>query len=141
MRGSIFCLCFFYLSLAFPKPIRATAVSDLDFGAGAPGDSAKVVVPGTTESAANGSFTITGDANTAYTIVLPSTATMKIKNSSTPDSAIGISNFISYPAAGANGLLDSTGTQRLYLGATRAPLLNNQKAGSYSGAYSLTVVY
>jgi hypothetical protein len=141
MRGVFLCLCFLYLSVAYSKGIKVTTVSSLNFGVGAPGDSSKVVVAGTTESASNGSFTVTGDPNTAYTIILPTKATMQIKNSNSPDSSIEISGFNSYPVAGANGLLGSFGSQSLYLGATRAGLRSSQRAGSYSGSFSLTVVY
>jgi hypothetical protein len=52
-----------------------------------------------------------------------------------------VSTFVSFPAAGANGLLNATGTQTLLVGATRAALAANQAAGTYTGTYNVTVVY
>ena len=124
--------------LAQAKAIKISTISNIDFGTGVPGDASKTVIPGTSETSVNGSFQITGDSNRAYTIVLPTSASITTGSGANSDS-IAISNFTSFPSG--NGLLDATGSQMMYLGATRAALKSNQKSGSYSGSYSITVVY
>jgi spore coat protein U-like protein len=117
-------------------------VSDLNFGSAPAGDVAKTVAPGASEDATNGSFTVTGQASTAYTITLPvdGVVTM-ITAGGGVDKTIAVDSFLSFPAAGANGLLSSTGSQSLFVGATRAALGATQVAGAYTGTYTVTVVY
>lgn len=126
---------FLSANYAFAKPIRVTSVSDLDFGIGVPGDSVKIIAAGTSETATNASFLISGDANTAFTISIPSTGTLK----TTGNVQIAITSFTSYPAN--TSVLDSTGQKQLFVGATRAALPMNQKAGTYTGTFAITVVY
>lgn len=120
-------------------PISITQVSDLDFGSSAAGDIEKVVLPNTMETQENASFLITGDPNTAYSISLP---TKSIQLSGPGGGRkIKVSNFTSFPLDGANGLLDSSGQQMLYVGATRESLPQNQNPGAYTGAFTITVIY
>lgn len=133
-------VAFSFPTFVFAAAIKVFWVSDLDFGTSAPGDSAKIVSPGTLESATNGSFRVTGDASRAFSIVLPTTVTM-LTGAGGANRTIVVNSFVSYPAAGANGLIDGTGVAFVYVGATRAALLVTQIAGSYSGSYSITVVY
>jgi len=128
----------FYCSSSFSKPIKITDVSELDFGNGGPGDLSKQILPGTSETSTNGSFLITGDPNVSYSIVLPVTASMKTGSGPNTDT-ITISNFQSFPSG--TGALGASGSQTLFIGATRAALRLNQKAGLYSGTFSITVVY
>jgi hypothetical protein len=116
--------------------IAISNVSDLVFPQASPGAAAATVVPGTAENASNGSFNVTGQANTAYTITLPTTINM-----TNGANTIAVNTFVSFPAAGANGLLSSTGSQLLLVGATRAALAANQALGTYTGTYSVDVVY
>ncbi|MEK7356481.1 MAG: DUF4402 domain-containing protein, partial [Bdellovibrionota bacterium] len=125
---------------AFAAAIKVFWVSDLDFGTAAPGDSARTVSPGTAESATNGSFRVTGNNNATYSIVLPTTVNM-ITGAGGANRTIVVNTFVSYPAAGANGLLDGTGVQFVYVGATRDALPVTQIAGTYAGNYTITVVY
>ena len=111
-------------------------VSDLAFPQAAPGAAAATVAPGTAENANNGSFNVTGQANAAYTITLPTTVNM-----TNGANTIAVSTFVSFPAAGANGLLSATGSQLLLVGATRAALAANQAVGTYTGTYTVDVVY
>lgn len=120
--------------------IAITNVSNLDFGNGSAGDPAKTVVPGTVENAVNGSFNVTGAANTAYTITLPTTITM-ITGPGGANRTIVVNTFTSFPAAGANGLLSAGGAQLLLIGATRAALGAGQIVGAYAATYVVTVVY
>lgn len=136
-------LCLFFCFFVAPpaaiaKPIKVTQVSDLDFGTGIPGDFSKVIPAGTSENSTNGSFSVTGDANRSYSIVLPSSATLQTGKGPKSDT-ISISNFLSFPSG--NGVLGVTGAQNVFVGATRSALRLTQKAGLYSGSYSITVVY
>ncbi|MFS4457720.1 DUF4402 domain-containing protein [Bdellovibrio sp. HCB2-146] len=128
------CLVFF-CDFTYARSIKISRLSDLDFGSGGAGDPAKIVPSGTSENATNASFLVEGDNNRAYSISLPATATIR---RGTVDS-ITLSSFTSYP--NANGLLNNLGEQNLYIGATRAALRVNQTAGSYSGTFTITVVY
>ncbi len=124
-------------------PIAIAQVSDLDFGSGFAGDPAKTVAPGAVEDAENASFAVSGAANTAYTITLPAdgAVTMITGAGATANEQIGVNSFLSNPAAGANGLLDGTGNQDLFVGATRDALLATQSAGSYAATFTVDVVY
>lgn len=122
--------------------LSITNVSDLDFGTAPAGDAQKTVAPGATENAENGSFTVNGQANTAYTITLPTDGTVTmVTGGGGANETIAVSTFTSFPAAGANGLLNGSGTQTLLVGATRAALSASQVAGTYTGTYTVTVVY
>lgn len=131
---------FFSSVVAHSAPIKISAVSGLDFGNGGPGDIAKTIAPGTSETSTNASFQVTGDNNRAYTISLPVSATMQTGNGQNTDT-IALTNFQSFPLPGANGLLSASGSQNLFVGATRAALKINQRQGTYTGTYSITVVY
>ena len=117
--------------------ISVTRVSNLVIGKVIQGDSARVIPAGTAETAANASFRVRGDANRAYSIVLPTTAALK----RTGATNMTLSNFQSYPAEGANGVLNASGTQMLYVGATLNAIPLTQKAGAYTGTFSINVVY
>lgn len=116
--------------------------SDLDFGTAAQGDAQKTVAPGAAENAENGSFTVSGQASTAYTITLPADGVVIMQTGGGgANETIAVDSFVSNPAAGANGMLSAGGSQALYVGATRAALGAAQVAGTYTATYSVTVVY
>lgn len=119
-------------------PIKVSSRSSLAFPIGAPGDSPFIIPPGTSENSTNASFRVTGNANQAFTIALPFSATMNYKRSNITDSIL-IHSFSSYPQN--SGVLDNNGLSYIFVGATRDSLRMNQTAGSYSGNFSLTVVY
>lgn len=122
--------------------ITITNTSTLAFGTGSRLNPAKTVDPGTSENSSNGSFTVVGQANTSYSITLPAGTITMTTGSGTPASRqIAVTSFQSFPAAGANGLLDATGEQLLFVGATRAALRADQVAGNYTAAYTVTVIY
>ncbi|MGZ3770433.1 MAG: DUF4402 domain-containing protein [Bdellovibrio sp.] len=130
-----------YLSVSLKclaGPLKVTALSDLSFPLGVPGDPAYVISAGTSDNGSNASFRVSGNANQAYSIVLPATATMDFKKGSKSDSIL-IYSFVSYPAI--NGVLNNLGQADFFVGATRDALRTNQTAGSYSGHFSVTVVY
>lgn len=118
--------------------IAIANVSDLAFGEGVQGDAAKVVAAGTSENADNGSFNVTGAPNRAYTITLPSSATLTTGGGGANET-IAVTSFTSNPSA--TGTLNGSGADLLLVGATRAALPLTQAAGAYSGLYSVAVVY
>ncbi len=52
---------------------------------------------------------------------------------------IAVGTFTSFPSA--NGTLSNSGSQTLLVGATRAALSASQTPGTYTGTYTVTVVY
>lgn len=121
--------------------ISIVKVSDLAFGIASPGDAAKTVAPGTVEDAQNASFTVSGQASTTYSIILPASATMTTGAGGT-NQTILVNTFTSTPAAGSNtGLIGAGGTQTLFVGATRAATGAAQVAGAYTGSFTVTVNY
>ena len=132
-------LWIFLVQPVYGRIIKIVTVSQLDFGTAAQGDPSKQVLPGTTDNAANASFLVTGDNNRAFTIALPVTA-VNIQTGTGPTlDTIALSSFASFPSG--SGALDAAGNRTLLVGATRAALRVNQRAGLYSGSYTITVVY
>ena len=122
--------------------ISITNVSDLNFGTAVQGAVAKTVAPGAAENAENGSFTVSGQASTAYTITLPANGVVTmITGGGGANQTVAVNTFLSSPAAGASGMIGAGGTQLLLVGATRAALGAAQIPGSYSGSYTVDVVY
>ncbi|MGZ3770432.1 MAG: DUF4402 domain-containing protein [Bdellovibrio sp.] len=120
--------------------IAITNTSDLDFGSAPQGDAQKLVAPGSAENAENGSFAVTGQANTAYTITLPADGTVVMTTAGGgANQTIAVNSFTSFPSG--TGLLNATGNQSLFVGATRAALGSSQAPGSYTATYTVTVVY
>ena len=114
--------------------ISITKVSDLAFGNGPPGDAAKVVAAGTVEDASNASFTVAGQASTAFTLTLPATINM-VNGANT----IAVNTFTSN--AGTTPTIGAGGTFTLFVGATRAALGATQAVGAYTGTFTATVIY
>jgi hypothetical protein len=129
-----FFLCIGLCKLCFAT-INIVQISNLNFGDGFVGDPSITIQPGTAEDAQNASFLVTGDPSRAYTIALPGSAVM---NHVTSSDTISITNFRSQPI---NGLIQPNGEQLLFVGATRSALSFGLRTGSYSGVFTVTVVY
>jgi spore coat protein U-like protein len=122
--------------------IAIAQVSDLDFGTAVQGDAASTVAPGTAENANNASFAVTGEPGLAYTITLPADGAVVMQTGGGgANETIAVNTFVSNPAAGANELLNGTGNQSLFVGATRAALGAAQVAGAYATTFTVDVVY
>lgn len=78
-------------------------------------------------------FTVTGEPNTAYAIVLPGAVSL-----SSGGNSMSVGTFAS--SLGTSGLLSSTGSQALYFGATLS-IGALQPMGNYTGSFDVTVVY
>lgn len=126
---------------SFAVAIAVSAISELNFGTAAQGDPLKTVPPGTSENAENASYRVTGDPNRAFTITLPANGNMTTTGGTGANYRISVTAFVSFPAAGANGLLNGSGQQMVYLGATRAAIRVTQIVGTYTRTIRLTVVY
>ena len=55
--------------------LTVSKLSNLNFGTVIQGDNSKTIIPSNQETPYNASFKATGDQNTAYTIILPSSST------------------------------------------------------------------
>ncbi len=128
-------------------PITITNTTPLSFGEIAPGSQASVVTmsnDGTrsvtsgdvTLGADNGSvavFELTGEANKSYTINLP---TADVTLSDADGATMTVNNF----THNASGTIPATGTESFNVGA-QLNIGANQAAGSYSGNFSVEVIY
>jgi hypothetical protein len=126
----------FIMHCNFAAPIAIVNNSALNFGSIVAGSATKIVPPGSSENASNASFRVTGDANTAYTISLPSTITL-LKNGTGPES-ITVNALNSNPTV--TGTIQSNGRQNLYVGGSLSvPMATNR--GNYTGTFTVDVVY
>lgn len=81
-------------------------------------------------------FTVTGDADAAYTIQLPGNDFVKLAG---PGSDMVINDFTSSPS-GAGGQLSAGSSQTLSVGGT-LDVGSGQSPGDYSGTFSVIVNY
>ncbi|MEN8169275.1 MAG: DUF4402 domain-containing protein [Pseudomonadota bacterium] len=79
-------------------------------------------------------FDIAGDANASYSITLPASVVLSDASSN----IMVVDNYTSSPTLG--GVLDGSGQQTLYVGAT-LNVGSNQPFGAYTGLISVTVEY
>jgi hypothetical protein len=120
--------------------IKIAKTSDLLFPIAVQGSSAYTLPPGSTENANNASFTITGEPSTNYQIILPGSNSIVMTTAGGGAlKQIIINSFANTPST--SGILNASGTQMLYVGATRASLPLNQYVGSYTGVFTVTVIY
>ena len=88
---------------------------------------------------ATGVFAITGTPNAAFTVSVPSATTnLAGPSGSTAMTITGTTGWI--PSITTNGVLSSSGTATLNLGAT-LNVGKAQLAGDYTGSYDVTVNY
>ena len=92
------------------------------------------VTVNTTTAASPAAFDVQGDANASYAITLPISVVL---TGSTSGSMV-VDNFSSSPSAA--GLLDGSGTQTLFVGAS-LNVGSNQAFGSYTGLMAVTVAF
>lgn len=92
-----------------------------------------VLVPSGPGTAAQ--FTVSGDANATYAISVPGNGAVSLVSG---PNTMPVDNFTTHPAS--TGQLGAGGSQTLMIGATLG-VGGNQAAGSYSGAFDVTVNY
>jgi hypothetical protein len=120
--------------------IKIAKTSDLLFPSSVQGSSSYTLPPGSSENANNASFTITGEPSTSYQIILPGASSIVMKTAGGGAlKEIIINSFASNPSS--TGTLNVSGSQMLYVGATRASLPLNQFVGNYTGTFNVTVIY
>ena len=81
-------------------------------------------------------FTVSGDANATYTILLPGNDFVKLSG---PGGDMFINDFTGSPS-GAAGQLSAGGSQSLSVGGT-LNVASGQPPGQYAGSFSVTVDY
>jgi len=132
------CLFLFAVSTAvWSQAISITQRSDMSFGTVVAGSGPYVVAPGTGESNQNASFRVEGARNTAFTIILPTTATVSLNGAGVFN--ITVSNFTSFPVG--TGFLPNNRRADIYVGARIASVPITTPGGSYRGNFSVEVVY
>ncbi len=114
--------------------IHLCKFKDLDFGEALQGDPAMNISP-----QQGAEFSVTGEPYRAYQILIPDQVTLRTASGSGPNEQILVNQFRSYPEKA--GRLDCDGKQTLRVGATRASLLQSQKAGAYIAPFVVTVMY
>lgn len=126
---------------AIEIPFRITQYSDLNFGRAPQGDGPKTVPPGSRESGGNASFEIVGPANKTFSIVFPEEVVYLESLKDGSSDRIPVTNFRSFPTEGENSVLSLDGRAKVFVGATRGALRNNQTAGGYQGQFIVEVIY
>jgi len=111
--------------------ITIVSGSTLNFGNASPGDTTKLIAA--TDATNAQRFTVTGQANTAFTITAPASISM-----TGPGAAIAVNSITTTPTAPNLG---AGGSVVIGIGGTRAAIPNNQAAGNYTGTFSVTVSY
>ena len=128
-------------------PISITKSTDLNFGDVVPTASSGTVVVtpagarsatggatlGSSSSVSAASFTVAGQANAAYTVTLPSSATI-----TSGANSMTVNTFTSTPSGTGN--LGAGASQTLSVGAT-LQVGANQAIGTYTGTFSVSVAY
>ncbi len=118
------------------QQISITKVSDLQFSQKVQGGASETVIPA---DAAAAEFTVNGQANTAFTVNLPGPISMITGDGVGVTKNITVDTFAHN--LGGSPSLDGDGEVTLKVGATHAAILNNQVPGSYSGSFTVEVVY
>lgn len=137
MKFIFFVFLFVASPAAWSQAISITQRSDMNFGTVVAGSGPYVVAPGTGESAQNASFRVEGARNTAFTIILPTSSTVSLNGAGVYN--ITVSNFTSFPVG--TGFLPSNRRADIYVGARIASVPITTPGGSYSGNFSVEVVY
>ncbi len=118
------------------QQISIVQVRDLQFAQKVQGGASETVAPADGSSA---EFTVTGEANTAFTVNLPGSISMITGDGVGATKNITVNSFAHN--LGGSPSLDGDGEVTLNVGATHAAILNNQVPGSYSGSFTVEVVY
>jgi Domain of unknown function (DUF4402) len=136
----------FTITIKIDAPIACAKTADLLFGDVIVGAIAGTVTisPGGVRSATGvtlfgtnptgaAAFTVSGQANTSYSITLPASVTLN-----GPAATMTATNFLS--SIGTTGLLNAAGTQSFGVGA-QLNVAANQTDGDYAGVFSVVVTY
>jgi hypothetical protein len=112
-------------------------LSPLDFGNAVIGDSSKTIPPSGQETIENASFLVNGQPDSEYRIVLPRRTWLY--NIEDNHDRIEVSQFTSFPQRTGN--FNTYGQSQLFVGATRERIALRTEPGTYSGQFSVTVLY
>lgn len=118
--------------------LNLTNNTDLDFGDFIQGETGvKSVTAGDPESA---NFSVSGAPNTAYNIVLPSSAVTMTNGTGGPNKEIDVAGFSS-DKVGNSSTLDGSGSDSFNVGGETASLTGSEEVGDYAGSFTVTVAY
>lgn len=124
--------------LSIIQGLNVTNTSDLNFGELVQGDTgSKSVTAGDSESA---NFTVAGQANATYNIILPSAAITMTNGAGGANKEIEVDSFAS-DKLGNSSSLDVSGADAFNVGATTAALTGSEEVGDYTGNFTVTVAY
>lgn len=129
---------FVLLSAQVARGQIVTPTSDLVFPTAVQGDPTRTIPPGSSQNASNGSFRITGNANQSFSIILPSNP-VQLTTVGSGTNILNVGSFASNPSL--TGVLSGSGRRNIFIGATRSAIAVNQTPGSYSGTYTVNIVY
>jgi hypothetical protein len=128
------------ITLQVAPMLSIQPVTQMQFSISSPGSPALTIEP---QGEGSAEFLIVGEPNAAYQIQIPEEVNL-ISADSQPDTLktadpIRVRSFKSLPAA--TGLLGQDGQQTLFIGATRESIPLQQKEGTYTGTYTVTILY
>lgn len=129
-------ILYMFINQVLAIPISIVKNSDLNFGIIPAGDPTVIVPPGSSENPQNASFTITGDPNVAFSIVLPSTITILLNG--TGPTQLQVNAVNSNPSG--SSILDGAGLKNIFVGGS----LNVPPgiiSGNYTGSFTVEVAY
>ncbi|HVS64875.1 MAG TPA: DUF4402 domain-containing protein [Thermoanaerobaculia bacterium] len=120
-------------SLGFGSIVASATAGAVTVSAGGARSASGGAVLGSSVGVSAASFTVTGEPNLTYSIVLPSSVTLTAGGSS-----MTVDSFTSLPADSGN--LGPAGTEEVRVGAT-LQVSGSQSQASYSGTFDVTVAY
>jgi hypothetical protein len=127
---------------ALETPITIQQLNELNFGEAPQGDAARTLTPESRSPMEVGIFQVQGPGNRVFSVILPSGPVyLQSAEPGVGASTIEIHSFRSVPPEGSSTALDPQGTRLVYIGATRAALSLQQRRGSYTGQYLITLIY
>jgi len=135
--------------------LNMTAVEDLEFGEGIQGDAAVTITPVNGDKfgvgATGASFSLTGEPGRNYSVTLPADGTVTMTTGAGgANETIAVDSFTDLGESSCGGAIFQIcvkdgravgGVDSFAVGATRAALGAAQAPGSYSGTFTVSVIY
>ena len=137
MKIILFLIVMLSSHLTYSSTLAVNWKSDLNFGTVYAGSGPIIVPAGGSENGENASFSITGDANTSFSVILPSSVTMSLNGEGVHN--ITISNFTSNISG--TGVLSLSGESTVYVGGTINAIPVNLPPGQYRESVTIEVIY
>lgn len=112
-------------------------VSDMYFPDAYPGSPSFKIEAGSSETAHNASFLVTGEPGKRVSVIMPSERV--VLQGQQGNAKIHVSHFTSN--TGQSAMLNRDGELKIYVGATREEIPARTPSGDYSGSFCVTVMY